>query len=456
MRLHRSGAAGALPTSVVERAVFNDRRGRRWTVGHHRCNGWVCAVTFYVEKSLAHGRVRFGVSPRHSLEEIDRDEELSTGPSGDFLRHRTRGFFFADTREIGAPAATQPSVLARTTLWDALTTEGNRSLMYYALMAVGAFLFLLGLAVLARKGASGLVPMFLGLAMVAGPIVVTAQKRRQIRIEEERLRAQREERERRDREILDSYGRALQAVREDPSDENLAAALRERQNLEVPYKFWLPLAKRTVLQIGFDALARLGPSEAKQVSDVISHAAEKVGLERADAKDVKLDLYRVVIWHLLADDRVGETQSAQLEALRKGFGVTEDSAPLEVQMMNEFNMLRSIDRDSLPRKDCQVKLGFHEYCIHSTPGTLFTERGIERGNGPLYLTNKRVLLALTKPVEVVLSQIDDVEVNVDMNRLTLRVARPAKPVILSVEQPIYTAALIDIATTLDERPKGFA
>ncbi len=425
-------------------------------MGHRRCNGCVCAVTFYVEKSLAHGRVRFGVSPRHSLDEIDRDEALSTGPAGEFLRHRTRGFFFADTREIGAPTVAQPSILARTTLWDALTGEGTRSLVYYALMGVGAILFLLGLAVLARKGMSGFFEILIGLAMIAGPIVVTAQKRRQIRLEDERVRAQREERERRDREILDSYARALHAVRENPSDENLAAALHERQNLEVPYKVWLPLAKRTVLQIGFDALARLGPSEAKQVSDLISHAAEKVGLERADAKDVKLDLYRVLIWHLLADDRLGEAQLAELEALRKGFGVAEESAPLEAQIMEEFNTLRGIDRDSLPRKECQIKLGFHEYCIHSTSGALFSERGIERGSGPFYLTNKRVLLALTKPVEVPLSQIDDVDVNVDTNRLTIGVARPVKPVIVSVEQPIYTAALIDMATTLDERPRGFA
>jgi hypothetical protein len=425
-------------------------------MGHHRCKASRRAVTFYVEKSLAHGRVRFGVSPRHSIDEIDRDAALSTGASGEFLRHRTRGFFFADTREIGAPSVSQPSSLSRTSFFDSLAGEGTRSLLYYGLMAAGAIFLLLGFAVVARGRPAGWVEVLVGLAMIAAPIVITAQRRRQIRVEEERQRAQREERERRERERLDAYLRALQAVRENPSDENLEAALRERQNLEVPYKIWLPLAKRTVLQIGFGALARLGPTQAKQVADVMAHAGEKVGLERADVNDVKLDLYRVIIWHLLADDRLGEAQAAQVEALRTGFGVSDSGAPVESAVIDQFQMLRGIDRENLPRKECEMRLGFHEYCIHTTPGKVFNESGRELGSGPLFLTNKRMFFGLKKPVESALSQIDDVEVNIDTNRLTIGVARPGKPIIMEVDQPVYTAALIDMATTLDERPKGFA
>jgi hypothetical protein len=396
------------------------------------------------------------VSPRHSLDEIDRDPSLSTGPSGEFLRRRTRGFFYSDKPEIGAPTVRTPLTIDRTPFWDSLAGEGPRSIVYYTLMAVGALILLLGLANLAKGQAIGWLPFLLGLVIALVPIVLTANKRRQIRTQEEKARAEREERERRERERLDSYGRALQTVRENPTDENLEAALRERQNLEVPYKFWVPLAKRTVLHIGFDALSRLGPAKAKEVSDLMSHAAEKVGLERADANDVKLDLYRVLIWHLLADDRLGETQTAQLESLRSGLGVSQERAPVEVQAVDEFNRLRGIDRDSLPKQPCDMKLGFHEYCIHSTPGKLFGDRGNEIGAGQVYLTNKRLVVGTRRPVDVPLSQIDDVEVEIDGHRMTIGVARPAKPVILQVEQPIYTAALIDIATTLDERPKGFA
>jgi hypothetical protein len=424
-------------------------------VGHRGCNTAERAVTFYAEKSLAHGRVRFGVSPRHSLDEIDRDASLSTGPSGEFLRRRTRGFFYGDKPEIGAPTVRQPLSIDRTPFWESLSGEGTRSIVYYTLMAVGVLIALLGLANLAKGRGIGWLPFLLGLAIAAVPIVLTATKRRQIRAQEAKARAEREDRERRERERLDAYAHALQIVRENPTDENLEAALQERQNLEVSYKFWVPLAKRTVLHIGFDALSRLGPSRAKEVSDLMSHAAEKVGLERADASDVKLDLYRVLTWHLLADDRLGDTQNAQLESLRSGLGVSQERAPLELQAIDEFNRLRGIDRDNLPRQNCDMKLAFHEYCIHSTGGKLFGERSNEIGSGTVYLTNKRLVVGTRKAIDIPLSQIDDVEVDLDTHRMTITVARPAKPVILQVEQPIYTAALIDIATTLDERQKGF-
>lgn len=413
-------------------------------------------MTFYVEKSLAHGRVRFGVSPRHVVEEIDQDPLLSTGKAGEFLRRRTRGFFFADTYAIGAPSAPQASSLARTPFLESLIGEGNRNPVVLAFLGAGAIFILLGLLVLAKRGAPGLVEIIIGLALIATPVVLTAQKRRQVRVQEDKVRAEHEERERRERERLDAYARALEAVRENASEESLAAAARERQNLEVPYRVWVPLAKRTVLQIGFDALARLGPAEAKQVSDLMSHAGERVGLERADTYDVKVDLYRIVIWHLLADDRLGRTQIEQLQALRSGFGVSDEDAPVEVRSMEQFDLLRGIDRTNLPRKECQMQLGFHEYCIHSTQARVFTEKGIDRGSGPLFLTNKRVIVSVKKAVDIPLMQIDDVEVNIDTNRLTIGIARPAKPVVMEVEQPVYTAALIDIATTLDERPKGFA
>ncbi|HSP35655.1 MAG TPA: hypothetical protein VLU46_15190, partial [Thermoanaerobaculia bacterium] len=271
-----------------------------------------------------------------------------------------------------------------------------------------------------------------------------------------RVRAEREDRERRERERLDAYASALQKVRENASDANLTAALQERQNLEVPYKIWLPLAKRTVLWIGFEALARLGPSKATEVAAVIAHAGDKIGLERADVGDVKADLYRILIWHLLADDRLGQPQLGELQSIRNGFGVSDADIAEETQTIDQFNRLRGIDRSNLPKQQSEMKLDFHEYCIHSTQAKVFGERGEQRGAGPLFLTNKRVYVAAKRPVEIPLRQIDDVEVTVDGNRLEIHIAQPAKPVVLEVDQPIYTAALIDSAATLDERPRGSA
>ncbi|HET7712146.1 MAG TPA: hypothetical protein VFL80_09485, partial [Thermoanaerobaculia bacterium] len=138
-------------------------------------------MTFYVKKSLAHGPIRFGVSPRALAEEIDSDPSLSTGAGGEFLRRRTHGFFFADIRSIGAPELPRPSSISQTPFWMSLAPEDARGWGLIGMMAFGGLLILLGLMTLVRLGPQGWIPVLFGLALAGTPVFIVAQKRRAIR-----------------------------------------------------------------------------------------------------------------------------------------------------------------------------------------------------------------------------------------------------------------------------------
>ena len=410
-------------------------------------------MTFYVRKILAHGPIRFGVSPRHTVDEIDSDPELSTGEGGDFLRRSTHGFFLADTPAIGAPEIPRPSSIASTPFWSSLAPQDARGWGLIGLMILGALFVLLGLLVIINKGPQGIIPLVLGLVLIGIPVFITAQKRRAIRLQEEKDFAEREERDRHNREVMASYASALERMRENPTEASLTAVMREREKLELSYRHWRPLAKRSVLHIGFNALAQLGPKGAREIGSLIDRAGSAAGLEKADVRDVKADLYQVAVWHLLADDRLGNVQAGELEALRQGLGITEEHVQYDVDAVGQFNRLRGINRDEMPREECGVPMQFREHCIHSTTGKFLGKRG---GEGRIVLTNKRLIVDGRRRVEIALSRIDDVEVDFDKDLLRVVVARPDTPVELEVQQPIYTAALIDIATTIDERPRSFA
>ena len=62
-------------------------------------------MTFFVEKRLAVGRIRFSVAP-HDAATADGDLTLSTGPNGEFVRRHSDGYFFGDTPRFdgGAPS----------------------------------------------------------------------------------------------------------------------------------------------------------------------------------------------------------------------------------------------------------------------------------------------------------------------------------------------------------------
>jgi hypothetical protein len=410
-------------------------------------------VSYYIKKALAHGPIRFGVSPRCRLEEIDQDPTLSTGPAGEFLRRSTRGFFLADTRGIGAPDIPRPSSIASTSFLSSLAPQDARGWGLVALMMVGALLVLLGLLVVINKGPQGVIPIILGLILISIPIFLTAQKRRAIRLEEDKDRAQREERDRHNREVMASYASALERVREDPNETNLNAAMREREKLELSYRHWRPLAKRSVLQVGFNALSKAGTAGAREVGALIERAGTAVGLEKADARDVKVDLYQVVLWHLLADDRLGSVQARELDTLKRGLGISDEHLQHDNELASQFDRLRGITRDEMPREECNIPLNFREHCIHGAGGQVLGKKAAE---GRVIITNKRLVVEGRRRAEVQLSRIDDVELDADANVLRIVVARPDPAIELQVEQPVYTAALIDIATNIDERPRSFA
>src|SRR5215213_9414845 len=178
-------------------------------------------MSFTVQKSLGNSLFRFAVGRRRELKSIDHNTEMSTGPSGEFIRHRPEIFYSADLRAIRSPELPPPRTLTGTPFLATLT-EGDRRLMNLGLMGAGALLLLLGFAVLASKGGAGWIWIILGLILVAIPLVTTALKRRVVIQAEAHKQKEREERDTRNRELLGAYTTSLEKLREDPSDAALA------------------------------------------------------------------------------------------------------------------------------------------------------------------------------------------------------------------------------------------
>jgi len=402
-------------------------------------------MTFYVEKPLALGPIRFGVSTRQRLDAIDDDIALSTGAAGEFVRRGKGGSFFGDSARHTEPALPVKPSITQTPFWESLKPDGTpRGYTFLGLIAFGFLLILLGFSVLATKGPQGWVEVILGLICIAIPIVMTAQRRRQIRDEEERQRAEHAAAEARNQELLSWYTKALNHLLIDRSDAALIALRGERESLDLPYDIYRSAARRVILQIGFEELASRGVAESGAIAGLLRAAGEAAGLTPDDITGAERDLYATVVWHLLADDRVGETQEGELVTLRKGLGIADDDVPTESNGIEQFRSLRAVAA-GLPRAQCPVPLGFQEYCIHQAP--------LDRGM--LFITNRRLIVDEKKRTELTLPKVYDVSVEVDDDTIAIKTDQK-KPLRLRTGNPIFTAGLIDFATELDERPKGFA
>ncbi|MEA2235417.1 MAG: hypothetical protein QOC81_141 [Thermoanaerobaculia bacterium] len=402
-------------------------------------------MTYYVEKQLAFGPIRFGVSTRKALDAIDNDKALSTGEKGDFVRRRDEGFFFGDTERVVGPSLPVASSISQTPFWSSLKPDGTpRGYGFAALMGFGALLILLGLSVLVRKGPQGWVEIILGAICIAIPIVMTAQKRRQARDKEERERVEREAAVARNQELLSWYTKALEHLLVDRSEAGLIALRGERESLDLAYDIWAPTARRVLVQIGFEELSRRGVSASAAISQLLTDAGDAAGLTPEDIRSAKHTLYATVVWHLLADDRLGKTQEAEVLALRDGLGLGENDVPAESNAIEQFRSLRAV-AGGMPHAQCAIPLAFQEYCIHQAP----------LDTGMLIITNRRLVAEENKRTEVALPKVFEVVVDADANIIAIK-SDKKKPLQLRTSNPIFTSGLIDMASALDERPRGFA
>ena len=408
-------------------------------------------MSFIIQKSLGNNFFRFAVSRRRELRSIDDNRELSTGPNGEFVRHRPEIFYAADVRTIRSPEVPAPRSMASQPFWSSIF-EGPRGKMALGMFAGGALLVLLGLAVLTSKGAAGWVWIILGLILLAVPVFIAAQKRRVLRQHDDRIRKEREERDARNRELLAAYTTALEKLRDDPNDESLQHVLRENEKLDLPYAIWADTAIGTVLHVGFSTLARVGADGAAEIATLMDRASDAAGLIAEDALAVKQAVYSTILWHFTADDRLGDTQLAVVRAIQEGFKIKPEDVPIDTSSEAQFIRLRGIDHRNAPRCETTMQLGLHEYCMYTAE---IRPMG-SQATTTIYITNKRVIVEGPKRIEVKVPTIDDIYVDADANRVTIRASTIKAPIDFTAGEPIYLGAMADLATRLDDRPKGFA
>src|SRR2546428_10388452 len=100
---------------------------------------------------------------------------------------------------------------------------------------------------------------------------------------------------------------------------------------------------------------------------------EASGVTVPDQNDVKADLYRTLLWHFLADDRLGPAQTRRLATIREALGIMDDTT----SVVQQFQRIRGLTPQTLPRPRWSTQLGVQEHCLYET----------RTDQGTLHLTN---------------------------------------------------------------------
>ena len=427
-------------------------------------------MSFYVRKTLATGPIRFAVTARNhgTTSAEDHDRGFSTDSRGVYRRLGKDVLFFTDQQGLGGPLRKKEKKVR--TFWRYLKPDGARGWGRIAMIGLGLILVLLGIAVCIRSVAKapGLIEIVLGLGIAATPIVTTWRKIQELRRIEEEQRREREAIEARNRQLVGEFAETLQRLKDGYDEGILSAVAAERKSREIPYEAVVSMAKTAVLEVGFDAASRYPGIPAASVARAMDSTSDAAGLRPEDKAAVRHHLYQIVVWHLIVDDRLTDAQEASLEELRKALALDAADVARDDAAVAELRRIRGLAQENLPAPDCGIDLQFHEICYHKTSGSVMKlkrektttaegskqviERWVESRKCDLFVTNKRVIIRDKKQRDVLLHKIFDVEVDADLDLLMLTTSDPKNPHEVSLSDSIYTARVIDIASSMAVDP----
>jgi hypothetical protein len=408
-------------------------------------------MIFYVRRVLSSGLVRFGAGERAESVPTSSSDPFSTGPAGEYRRRGEGGLYFAEERGVNSPAEVSSE--------SEIRRLSSLSLVAKVVIGFGGLFLLWGVLLLLRKNDPvAWILIIAGVAMIGTPIFRTMKLRRELREQAEKERTAREEEERKRKEIVGAFSSSLEALRNDPGAATMQRVRRERETREIPYDAVAPLARDTALHIAFGILSRFQTLGADGVAREIDAVSDTVGLNDEDRRLVKRLLYQKIVWHLLADDRLNDAAATELKSLRKALGILDDEVAIEQSGIEQFAYLRGMRVGNLPSVDSPVPLKFREVCHHRSRGELrkpTRRRGGWKSAGERYVTvtSKRVVISNGKEVVIRYDEIFNLEVDADERQLTIQTTEDESHHLV-IPDPIYTAAMIVMASETPLKPEG--
>lgn len=188
--------------------------------------------------------------------------------------------------------------------------------------------------------------------------------------------------------------------------------------------------------------------------------ADAFGLAPDRQRATELDLFKRLVWTVVADQIVTPEEQQALEQVRTWLAI--DSAAIEDESlaMNEHLRAQALERDLLPTVDSSAKLQKGEVCHHHTSGALL-DRKIVRSSvvagrrhkeealvvareGDVYVTSKRLLVVGDGTSTIPHTAVLDVEIDYDERLITITKDGRQKPLYLRVPDPLYTGKLIEV------------
>lgn len=430
-------------------------------------------MSFDVYKHLRPGFIRFRIDPQNITDPDPGDIGFSTGSRGEFRARHSRGMVFDEpvSATTGGSSMGSRSFIpeGRIERWFRTGESPMSTWITLGCVVLGLILVLLGVLVLAFKGAAGWIEIILGIALISGPYLLAAKQRRDRRVRLEKEQSAREAEEKALRERVGEMTKLLDSIDKLPDDAAIDAIARERRRHDLPWDVYGTLARRAVMRAGFEGLSGSSDASIDDVGRRIDRLCAAVGLPHDDTHAVKQRICRRLAWHLIADGRMTPHMQQRLNLVAEAMGLRATDFGAETAVAEELRRSRGLTFRNLPKKTAGIELRFGEVLHHRSSGvwmkpsavrpSVESEYKVENegwfpeARCDVWITSKAVRITGERQAEVEYPRLMGIEIDADANVLVLSVAEK-KNISVEISDPYLAATIIDFASEAD-RPKLF-
>lgn len=190
---------------------------------------------------------------------------------------------------------------------------------------------------------------------------------------------------------------------------------------------------------------------------LIEQLESVVTIDEDFKKETKQEIFRLAYLDAIADREIMREEIKTLENIIIGLGITPEEIKDELSVLREILRAQRLSLPLPPSPNVSIKLPGNETPYYASVARVLSRRKAGRGTdmeyeysvrreGEFVITDRRVLVVAEGATAVKLSDVLDVDVDLDNRMIILSKSTSSQPVLLQTKEPLYAGRMIDLLT----------
>jgi hypothetical protein len=175
-------------------------------------------------------------------------------------------------------------------------------------------------------------------------------------------------------------------------------------------------------------------------------------------KEAKLEIFKSYYLNAIEDRLITDLEINTLNNITEGLGMEQSDIRKEMQTVNKIIKMQGLQHPLPTLSTVPIAIQKSETAFYSSSGKVLTRKKAPRNSssqyeysikreGNLVVTNKRVLVVNEGTTSVDISDILDVDVDIDDNFILISKGKSDTPTIIQTDEALYCGKIIDIIKT---------